>query len=585
MWGNNSNKITRYIFLFFLQFFLAGGLFDCQSKDVSDQDRFVQLFRDYHQRFEKENEQQETWELTSTEMQDALTSIAYQINLAKFYAERIGKENEKSRKLFDDVVEKAKLLPGKEVLTFALAQRGYYYYRMRKISLAMPDIIEAVFLLERNPKMEPPFSSEVYKQIGFFLGTIGDYEAANHFLRESLRNVGSADAKDRASLLDNIGYYTLKLKDTIGAQRYFEEALKVAVEKNDDIRHAKVLGNLALIAWGKGDKELAVDYFLNDVNLSVAKGDELNALYATNLLAKLLLEEGRVKEAKSYLKKVASFAESHENLIVHRHTVHQLLLEIAIKEGDEKNEVEERRRLYIMQDSLSMFDGENVTKQTAWLTERKMITERLKETNASYFIERKKSRWLIGIGGFVIVVSTAFYVFIMRRNKRRQAEDQFRMRNLVRETTVLDEELHRATLSLVEVNSSLEEKEFLIQNLENKLRLLEQHRDKSVSIDENLVELLASHLRTEDNWNQFRKAFVSVYLEFYQDLIATFPELSESNLRVIFLWKLNLTTQEISSLLGVTPEAVKKSKQRLRKKLGDERYQHFLSLLHTGVSS
>ena len=49
-----------------------------------------------------------------------------------------------------------------------------------------------------------------------------------------------------------------------------------------------------------------------------------------------------------------------------------------------------------------------------------------------------------------------------------------------------------------------------------------------------------------------------------------FPEINDSNLRIILLQKLEFTNAEISGLLGVTVDAVKKSKQRLRKKLGDK---------------
>lgn len=47
----------------------------------------------------------------------------------------------------------------------------------------------------------------------------------------------------------------------------------------------------------------------------------------------------------------------------------------------------------------------------------------------------------------------------------------------------------------------------------------------------------------------------------------------ESNKRFDFLRKLGLSSREIAQLLGVTQEAVKKSNQRLKKKLGDRYFQ------------
>ena len=47
---------------------------------------------------------------------------------------------------------------------------------------------------------------------------------------------------------------------------------------------------------------------------------------------------------------------------------------------------------------------------------------------------------------------------------------------------------------------------------------------------------------------------------------ANFPNLTDSNLRIIFLQKLGLNNVETAQILGITTDAVKKAKQRLKKK-------------------
>ena len=51
-------------------------------------------------------------------------------------------------------------------------------------------------------------------------------------------------------------------------------------------------------------------------------------------------------------------------------------------------------------------------------------------------------------------------------------------------------------------------------------------------------------------------------------LLTEFPELTVSNIRILMLQKLNFSNNETAELLGVTTDAIKKSKQRLKKKLG-----------------
>src|SRR5690606_756849 len=72
---------------------------------------------------------------------DELLSVDYQISLAQYHAKKLSAKNEKSDVLFDQAVEGTKTLNDPGILAYTLAQRGHYYYRVRKMSLAMPDMV------------------------------------------------------------------------------------------------------------------------------------------------------------------------------------------------------------------------------------------------------------------------------------------------------------------------------------------------------------------------------------------------------------------------------------------------------------
>src|SRR5690606_2572518 len=93
-----------------------------------------------------------------------------------------------------------------------------------------------------------------------------------------------------------------------------------------------------------------------------------------------------------------------------------------------------------------------------------------------------------------------------------------------------------------------------------------------------LDELLQSHLLTHENWTQFKSTFRNekpkhaIYLE------ENFPDLTDANLRVIYLTILELNNAEIARILGVTLSAVKKTKQRLRQKY-EEQYDELFKIV------
>ncbi|HEX7692721.1 MAG TPA: 7TM diverse intracellular signaling domain-containing protein [Sediminibacterium sp.] len=118
----------------------------------------------------------------------------------------------------------------------------------------------------------------------------------------------------------------------------------------------------------------------------------------------------------------------------------------------------------------------------------------------------------------------------------------------------------------------LKQKNTLIEKFRQDMAALEQQlngnteaaRERQADIE----KLLQSIILTEDDWIAFRKLFDKVYAGYIFRLKEKYPQLTDSDLRLITLMKLQLNYREMSNMLGVTTEAVRKSKQRLRKKLG-----------------
>ena len=122
----------------------------------------------------------------------------------------------------------------------------------------------------------------------------------------------------------------------------------------------------------------------------------------------------------------------------------------------------------------------------------------------------------------------------------------------------------------------LAEKNNQIESLHNEILKIRNSASSNIEQKEQkLQKLLDSHLMTDDNWKTFKNIFTENYPIFYQNLSMSFNDLTESHLRLITLTKIGLTNNEIASLLGISIDAVKKSKQRLRKKFGEKADQIF----------
>jgi DNA-binding CsgD family transcriptional regulator len=72
---------------------------------------------------------------------------------------------------------------------------------------------------------------------------------------------------------------------------------------------------------------------------------------------------------------------------------------------------------------------------------------------------------------------------------------------------------------------------------------------------------------TDADWEKFKQYFNSVYPDFVLALKTKSPKLSSAELRLVMLAKMGLSTKESAAMLGISIDAVKKGRYRLRKKL------------------
>lgn len=560
-------------YVIFNVFVIGSGTLYAQSTHQ----KFTELF----QRSADSFKQDHAGKLTASPTGGAgsLASIAHKINEAKHYAQIQDAVNPTSNSLFDRAIAEAKALGDEEIIVFALAQRGYYYYRMRKVAQAMPDLMEAMLMLDRNPKLVPVFPEEIYKQLGYFFGGIEEYKNGIKFLQKSLDY--TADDQELATIYDNLGMYAVKSGNTQQAQGFLDKAWESVLKANDPVRKAKILGSFALLEKQKGDHARAIELLKEDIEISRKNNAELNTLFASNLLADLLIHGGQFDEARQYLMAVKPFADKHASLVSHRNELNTHLLKIAMQTGDVKTEVKLRRLLAAMQDTVNLFDGDFVNEQTRWRAEKEIINEDLRKATKSYSTARDQVIYGLLVIAFLILVSLAFlWRYLRNRREKGKLSQQVALQSSMTPSKGTSQESHKRTtdiqpLHVAEVESKPKEQGIRIQ-LSKFLSGAMARKDEIT--DEKMV---GAYLSTEESWDKFKHRFALEYPEDYRVLQRDFSELSEANMRVILLWKLRLNAREIGHLLGVSTDAVKKTKQRLRKKLGDERYKQLVDFMET----
>src|SRR5690606_11677296 len=113
----------------------------------------------------------------------------------------------------------------------------------------------------------------------------------------------------------------------------------------------------------------------------------------------------------------------------------------------------------------------------------------------------------------------------------------------------------------------LSQKNQLIHELQQKLA------DESDKNEIKVAQLLNQKILTDEDWEKFKEKFSGIYPEFLPRLKLLKTSLTEAEIRLLVLLRLKLSGKEMASTLGISPQSVRVTKMRLKKKLQEENYK------------
>jgi len=496
---------------------------------------------------------------------NALLAIYYCL-LADQSFDSEGGRNSFSDKYYLKALDLEKDYNYQNVKAWVKVMYGFYLYRCLKASEALPLLLEGEKGLEDIPKDLVLDLTHTYKKLGYFFGTLGDYRTGIKYLELGQQQEGISP-KLKAEILDNLGLLTLKSGgDTAQAMKNFEIAQNLALSEKDSLRYAKTLGNQARIYEGMKDYQKALSLLDRDLEISKSLGNNKNTIFALMMRIRLYISMGANREVRQMIKETEYLLEGADD----KKTILELeghKLNLAIQNGDLKQELNARRRIEQLQDSLRFLDGDPVLSQLKFMADKQKYADKLSLAQALIKKKRAETRLWVILSLFVVVLSFFIYNVFRYRSRKRMREYEYQLLNLKYTKAELDKELMSSKSQLEEYMVYLKRNNEQIDLLSS---MLDEMGETSVKDRDELKTLLQSHLITDEKWQEFKLLLAKEFPNLLQDIQAKFPDITESNLRVIVLMKMGLNNREVANVLGVTPDAIKKSMQRLKKKLGGQ---------------
>lgn len=437
------------------------------------------------------------------------------------------------------------------------------------------------------------------KILGYAYLDLGQQEKA---LAEHLKGLKIAeDAGNKfevASFLNAIGNSYRKYRDSKSAIAYLERALEVSKDLDEGGSLPKqIFSNLAL-AYDLADQmEKSVDLLksvLSDFELTTYDSSKIytniarsyirmhsydSALkyldlgiplrkrigspnhnaYAYKEYATLYAETNQFDKSITYGELVREIGEELENS-GHLEDAYRNLREAYYGAGDYKKSTEYGKKY------IKVFWKRYNSEKRRIITEMDTKYQTVQKENAIMKLEAQKAKdqkTKTQLAGAIvlIVLITAFVLTLFKnsidkqKTAKKMAETQLSLNK--KELQVKEQQLSH----FVQV---IQEKNHMVEQLENQITLSAACENEKLATIDKLTKTI---ILTEEDWLEFKSIFENVYDNFFTKVRSLQPSITSSEMRLTALMKLNLSTKEISNLLGISPDSVTKTKYRVKKKL------------------
>lgn len=474
--------------------------------------------------------------------------------------------NEVTTSLFLESVAAVEKIDNIALKEWVYSEIGFYYYTYNYYYEAAPYFIKISKVIENKSILLDIQATSILMRTAYFFETMNMNDRAIIYYQKVLELTNGQHENNSATLW-SLGAVYLKVDSLDQSIHNFNLAKDKSLAYNDTLRYAKSLGGIAQVYSKKGDLVKAESYLKEDIAISRQLGEEKNLMYSQIQLGKLYLQSNKLNLAEQSLKQSYEITKTISYLAGFQREITSYLLDIARIRGLDNQELFYRRELERIDSVIGSREGDEVINDINWKTSLEGVNWELEaEKNTSERI-RYQRLLLLSISILLVLIVFIVYFFYKRIMKLQKHAYESIILEFQLAKVNSESKLKQTHASLASYQVYLSEKTQQIVKLERELQKVEHSSSDFVKNKRPVLEeLLGSHLMTEDNWEMFKAAFKEEQREYFEDITTQFPDLTESNLRIVLLQKLGLTNQETANILGVTIEAIKKAKQRLKKK-------------------
>jgi tetratricopeptide (TPR) repeat protein len=435
-----------------------------------------------------------------------------------------------------------------------LAQLGILYYYMRQPSVARRQY-DAAMNLYVSLK-DTAGIALIDGKLGHLYEKQRNYDSAFYFQRRALSlYLQSHNEAGMAKIYENLGSIYEDLERYDSAQYYFTNAAALYSNGNNREASIEVLNNIGDVSRKSGRYREALQHTFKALALANELHDTYQVSSAWRDIARTYNMMGRNDSAYYYLE----LSRKAQQEIYSEENGKQMAFVQVLYDVERKNHEIEKLQIARRATAITTIAVVVVIILIVVVCMLIISRQRLKIRNERALSEQNKN--------------------IYEKNKDlMQAEllnKKLLEEQLTQQLELKSKELSTHTLHIIQKNQLLED---LCNRLEELVK--EDKRDQKKQLKQ-LIQQITQNFNHEQYWKEFHHIFEQVHQSFYDRLKDHCSDLTSNDIRLVALLKMNLSSDNIATLLGISPDSLRVSRYRLRKKLGLEQGENLSTFLQT----
>lgn len=435
-------------------------------------------------------------------------------------------------------------------------------------------------------------ASSRYNNIGLVYYSQEDFQNAILYFEKALEVYEKINLQSSIALVNgNVGELYLKIRNIDRAEKHFTKALKLYTQLEEPYGKANMQRNLGDVQRIKGSFEEALSYYTTALSVYQELGRQQFVAQIFIGMGITYYQKNEWTTARRYLTEGVELSEDLDHILSIREGSEYLAL-VEEELGNHRAALEAQKKFKKAADEILN------TEQTRSLTRQGVEYEFQKEKDSLAFEQQKatfalekriqRKNWIINtviiVSIFLAIITVLSYRSYLN-NKRKNLElghkneiiqlknDELSTKHKeisdLRETEkqLAEEALALKERELTTVTMLSHEKNTILKHLGDEIGRMSHQVNKEVLPDlKELKKLIRANLN-EESWKMFMYQFEKVHPSFFDNLKNSFPALTPHDLRICAYIKVGMDNKEIANISNVTHGGIKKSINRMKKKM------------------